>query len=331
MSKTLFGVAAFVASFAVFSVACSSKHDDGAPAQPEGDTPVGPFIDGGTSPADDGGLPVFNLDDSGSDTPIADAGPDVTPVDNDPGAASGALIFGTDSAGRLVSFRENAAGTVGVKLVTGLAGGEVLLNVTFRPATGVLYGLGSGSHVYTIDGKTGIATIVGDGKGFQPFLQAQADGFDFDPVADQIRIQTDVDQDLRLDPTTAKAVATDGTLAFAPDDMNFGQSPNLVGTAYTNSVTPAPTTTMLYAVDSTRNLLVRLPSPDDGMIETVGDLGVDIEPASGFDISKTGTAYGAFLVGSELALYTVDLTTAKATKKGVIGYPVPLTSIAVQP
>ena len=333
MSKTLVAVAAIFGVSAIFSVACSTKYDSAADPPPTDSSGVSPFIDAaGASPGDDGGIPLFNFDDSGSTTtPINDAGPDVTPAENDPGATQGALIFGTDAAGRLVSFREKAAGTVGVKLVTGLASGDVLRNVTFRPATGVLYGLGSASHLYTIDPKTGVATVVGDGMGFTPSLAAQANGFDFNPVADKIRIQTDVDQDLRIDPATAKVAAMDATLAFAPADPNFGQSPNLVGTAYTNSVTPAPTTTMLYAVDSTRNLLVKLPNPDDGMIATVGDLGVDIDQASGFDVAKTGTAYAAFLVGTELGLYTIDLTSAHATKMGVIGYPVALTSIAVQP
>ena len=71
----------------------------------------------------------------------------------------------------------------------------------------------------------------------------QADGFDFNPVADKIRVHTDVDQDLRLDPKTGKVAGVDGTLSFAPNDVNFGQSPNLVGTGYTNSVTPAPQST----------------------------------------------------------------------------------------
>ena len=87
---------------------------------------------------------------------------------------------------------------------------------------------------------------------------------------------------------------------------------------------------MLYAIDSTRNILTRLPSPNDGLVETVGALGVDFDSPAGFDISKQGIAYGALHSGAETGLYTVDLGSGVATKVGTIGHPVPLTSIAVE-
>lgn len=255
----------------------------------------------------------------------------VQPVDDDPGPTFGARVWGTDQDGRLVSFRVNAPDKVSVKLIMAVPVGEKILNVTFRPSNKALYGLGNGSHVYTIDTATGVATVVGDGKPFTPALMGQADGFDFNPVADKLRVHTDVDQDLRLDPTTGKVAGVDAMLAFAPTDRNVGQSPNLVGTGYTNSVSPAPATTMLYAIDSTRNLLTRLPNPNDGLVETVGDLGVDVDQSAGFDISSKGVPYAALRVGNETALYTVDLASGAATKMKAIDYPLAITSIAVEP
>ena len=116
-----------------------------------------------------------------------------------------------------------------------------LVGIDFRPANGMLYGLGSSSRIYTIDRTTAAATVVGDGAAFTPALAGQAHGFDFNPVADRIRVHTDVDQNLRLDPTTGKVSVVDGTLSFAATDVNAGQSPNVVGTGYTNSVSPART------------------------------------------------------------------------------------------
>jgi hypothetical protein len=318
---------------------CSSDEEADAAAEAVKPDPVpGSAATAPSGPQADGGaeLPALNLPDPGTTPtppvdPPADAGPDVAVVENDPGDGLGERVFGLDEGGRLVSFRVNKPDTVSVKPITGLAAGERLLNIDFRPVDSTLYGLGSGSRLYTINIAAGVATVVGDGMAFTPAVTGQAHGFDFNPVPDKIRVHTDVDQNLRLDPITGKVTMLDGTLAFAAADVNAGQSPNIVATAYTNNVTPAPATTMLYGIDSTRNLLVRLPTPNDGMVETVGALGIDVDQVAGFDISRLGVAYTAMRVGAETALYTIDLTTGAATKTGVIAYPVGLTSISVQP
>jgi hypothetical protein len=320
-------------------VGCQIEEAEPAADAPKPDPVIGPGPV--TVGPDAGSVPAFDLPDTSAPAPVpvpvgdagasVDASIDVQPVENDPGAALGARVWGTDEDGRLVSFRVNEPGTVAVKLVSGLAAGEKILSIDFRPANGGMYALGSTSRVYTIDRATGAATVVGDGAAFTPAVSGQAHGFDFNPVADQIRVHTDVDQNLRLDPITGKVTLLDGPLRFAPADVNVGQSPNLVATAYTNSVSPAPTTTMLYALDSTRDLLTRLPAPNDGLVETIGALGVDVEQVGGFDISRQGVPYAALRVGAESALYTIDLATGVATKVGVIGYPAGLTSIAVEP
>lgn len=327
MSKKLLIAAAAVTACALSVIGCTaSSNDDPGASAPAPDPTVGPNAAPVGVP-DAAPIPPFNFAD-GAAPPSGDAGLDVQPIEQDPGAALGALVWGTDADGRLVSFRVQAPDKVSVRGIIGLAPGEKLLNIAVRPANGMIYGLSSRSIIYTVS-TVGVAAAVG--PAFTPALQAQASGFDFNPVADKIRIHTDVDQDLRLDPLTGKVVGVDGVLAFAPTDPNAGQSPNLVGTAYTNSVTPAPTTTMLYAIDSTRNLLTRLPDPNDGMIETVGPLGVDADAMAGFDIGKNGVALAALHVGNETALFTVDLTTGAATKLAAIAHPIALTSIAVEP
>lgn len=52
------------------------------------------------------------------------------------------------------------------------------------------------------------------------------------------------------------------------------QTPQIGGTAYTNSVAGATSTT-LYAIDVARDVLVTLANPNDGIITTVGPLGVN--------------------------------------------------------
>jgi len=327
---------ALVAAVVGVSALIGCTSDDGEPeaeaAKP--DPMIGPNPTQTGTQGDAGPVPPFDFPDTGFPGVVApaDAGADVVaPVENDPGAALGERVWGVDEGGRLVSFRVNEPGTVSNKPITGLAAGEKILNIDFRPANAGMYGLGSTSRVYTINSTTGLATVVGDGTAFTPAVSGQAHGFDFNPVADKIRVHTDVDQNLRLDPITGKVTMLDGVLTFGAADVNFGQSPNVIGTAYTNSVTPAPATTILYGIDSTRNLLVRLPTPNDGTVETVGALGVDVDHVGGFDIGRLGTAYAALTVGPEVALYTIDLATGAATKLGGIGYPTGLTSIAVEP
>lgn len=322
--------ATMVATFSIgFAFGCS---EDEAAEPTSGPAPVptiGPAPPAGPPPTSS--LPQLNLPlDSGPPSP-GDAGPDVPPVDKDPGPPAGVQIFAVDTDGRLISFRVTQPELVSVRLVKGLEPGEKLLGIDFRPATGQLYGLGSTSRLYTIDRVSGTATKVGDGMPFSPPLAGQAHGFDVNPVADKIRVHTDVDQNLRLDPTTGKVAGVDGALAFATGDPNFGQSPNIVGTAYTNSVSPAPSTTQLYGIDSTRNLLVMLANPNDGQVTTLGPLATDFAEVAGFDITGANVAYAVLRAGTELGAYRIDLATRVPTKLGVIGHPVPVVGIAVEP
>lgn len=62
--------------------------------------------------------------------------------------------------GRLLGFNTATPGTILSDVpITGLIGGDVIVGIDFRPATGQLYGLGSvGGRLYTITPTTGAAT-----------------------------------------------------------------------------------------------------------------------------------------------------------------------------
>lgn len=120
-------------------------------------------------------------------------------------------------------------------------------------------------------------------------------------------------------------------------DTNETRNPSLVGTAYT--VTTWDTTaTRLYAIDSERDALVRLPSPNSGGIVTVGPLGFDTGPMVGFDIAPAapgavGIAYPALAApgASRSGLFIVDLAAGVASPTGSIGVASPMVGIAVSP
>ena len=226
--------------------------------------------------------------------------------------------LGVTDANELIEFDTATPNVAVTTPITGLVVGEIIVGIDFRPATGELYALSSDSRLYTIDPATAIATQVGSDGAFT--LGGLEFGFDFNPVPDRIRVVSDVDENLRLNPTNGTLAATDGTLAYAAGDVNDGADPNVVASAYTNSFATATSTT-LYGIDSTLNTLVTQAPPNAGTLNTVGSLGIDVTDAGGFDIQASGnTAFAALsLDGLVSELYTIDLTTGAATLVGSIG------------
>lgn len=206
--------------------------------------------------------------------------------------------------------------------VTGLAAGETLQGLDFRPTTGQLYALGGSSRLYTIDLATGAATQVG--PVFSTLLNGTRFGFDFNPSVDRIRVVSDAGQNLRLHPVTGAVVFVDGALAYVAGDVNAGAVPAVAAGAYLNSIKAASATTVttLYDVDAAQDALVTQVPPNNGALNTVGPLGVDAAGFVAFEISgETGAAYAAFVPagGAATNLYRVSLRTGAATLLGALG------------
>ncbi len=190
------------------------------------------------------------------------------------------------------------------KPVSGLQPGERILGIDFRPATGQLYALGSNSRVYVINTSSGAAAPVGSGA-LSVALQGTDFGFDFNPVADRIRIISNTGQNLRVEPSTL-SVTEDGRI-------NPG-TPSVTASAYTNNYAGATTTT-LYNFDTNTDMLYRQVPPNDGTLVAVGPSGVDALGNNGFDIGGTsGNAYAILQSGGSTILFKVDLNTGKATQ-----------------
>jgi hypothetical protein len=246
------------------------------------------------------------------------------------------LLTGITLTNTLVTFDSSTPGAPLTSVgVTGLQTGEFVLGIDRRPATGVLYGLGSTSRLYTINATTGVATQVGSAGAFS--LSGTAFGFDFNPVVDRIRVVSTTGQNLRLNPNDGTLTGTDTSLAYVGGDPNAGATPRDVAAAYTNNFSGALTTT-LFGIDSILDTLVRQGSPNGspispntGQLFTIGPLGVDTSDLAAFDISGlSGTAYAAFTAptGSASQLYTVNLATGAATLVGTIGTGVTLSGLA---
>lgn len=251
--------------------------------------------------------------------------------------ASGVTIYAVTIGNTLVSFDSATPGVLrSVALISGLQPGETVDAIDFRPRNSRLYALGSTNRLYTINTQSGAATLVGTGP-VGPALNGTAIGFDFNPVADRIRVVTDADENLRLNPDNGTVVAVDGSLSYAAGDLWDQVNPNVVAAAYTDNF-PGATATTLYGIDIDGVRLVRQGSangspvsPNEGQLTTIGKLGVTTTGMAGFDIATNGAAFASLTSPDNTLsqLYSINLTTGAATRIGNIGSSEAIRDIAV--
>jgi WD40 repeat protein len=218
------------------------------------------------------------------------------------------VFFGINSANQLIQYNANAVETAqSTKTITGIAGGETVLAIDFRPATGELYAVTSGSRIYVINTSTGAARAIGSAP-FSPALSGSV-GFDFNPTVDRIRLVTSSGQNLRVNPETGAAVSTDG-------NINGPATVTISGVAYSGN-TAGSANTVLYDIDITTQKLYRQTPPNAGTLVEIGSLGVVATGENGFDISPDGTvALASLNVGGQTNLYRVDTATGKVSLLG---------------
>ncbi|RYG77038.1 DUF4394 domain-containing protein, partial [bacterium] len=90
--------------------------------------------------------------------------------------------------------------------------------------------------------------------------------------------------------------------------------------AYTNAFANAPSTVM-FDIDATFDTLVRQDPPNDGVLQTIGPLGVDCGDDAGFDIVSPRRGVDEAFAVCGASLYSVDLLTGSAKSIGEIGAP----------
>jgi hypothetical protein len=198
--------------------------------------------------------------------------------------------------------------------ISGLPASEMIISIDYRPATGQLYALGSSSRLYIINENSGVATALGQ-TSFSPAISGENASIDFNPTVDRIRLVTASGQNLRLHPELGTVVAIDGSI-------NGGMNPKIGAVAYTNSMAGASTTT-LYDVDFEGDKLFIQTPPNDGGLQEVGDLKINIKGKGGFDINPDNSA--ALLVANEnnqSRLFSIDLSSGRAKWVGKFKMPI---------
>ncbi|TWI61208.1 uncharacterized protein DUF4394 [Pseudoduganella lurida] len=238
------------------------------------------------------------------------------------------MVYGLTDDNRLLGFKVATPNTIDSTVaVTGLASGETLLGIDYRPKDGLMHGLTSTARIVTIDPATGAATVkatlaadAADTTAPYTALGGTSFAVDFNPVADRLRVIGSTGQSLRINVDTG-ATTTDGAINRASGPAT------VIAAAYTNSIAGA-TATMLYDLDSTSDVLALQNPPNDGTLVNVGPLGIDIAGTGAMDIA--GGANGLVLAALRTTttgastLYRIDLATGTATP--VNGAATPATS-----
>ena len=240
--------------------------------------------------------------------------------------------------------------------VLGVAAAQSLVGMDFRPSNGLLYALGYDSvavspapnaQLYTISTTgttTGTVTAVGSAMRLELGRRTARIGFDFNPVADLIRITSTNRANYRLNPATGAIAGTDTNLAYASGTPAV---PGIGAVAYSNSF-PGAATTTLYAFDELNNGLLSVVNPPNAGTLTSpvtvmfqgpsGNFGVGSPSAIDFDIyANTATnSNDGYLVevtaGGSSNLYRLNLTTGQGVLVGNIVpsvVPFPIRDIAV--
>ena len=215
-------------------------------------------------------------------------------------------LFAVDDDNQLHRFSSDAPGSGTAINITGLQTGEAIVGIDLRPQTGALYGVGNTGgtgRLYVINTVTGAATQVGP----TTTLSGTSFGVDFNPVVDRLRVVSDADQNLRINPDNG-IVTMDAPLQYAMGDPNEGMNPNVVASGYTNNFFGATTTT-LYAIDTGLNTVVMQNPPNNGTLTTIAPLDMPASTLSGFDILDSNEGYATTTgAGSSTVLFVDPLT-----------------------
>jgi hypothetical protein len=252
---------------------------------------------------------------------------------------------------QLLIFSSADPAAVTARTLFGVAAGEQMVGVDFRPATGHLYGLAvdaaaNTGSLYIIDLATGdcsqlwpgaIAFVDGIGTAVDLPAATAGYGFDFDPVTDRIRVTTGTDLNFRINPAAGSPV--DGAAAVIgvqPDPSILQAGASIPAVAYTNASEPGGTVTTLYAVNESGDQLCLLAAATGELSNCeVLQHGLQFNPiwySTGFDIPgnvrapsldapvTSGVGYlAATVIGGATNLFEINLVTRAVVDRGPIG------------
>jgi hypothetical protein len=275
------------------------------------------------------------------------------PGETTSGTAGKETVLAVTASNTLVRFDAGRPGSlVSSHPLVGLRPGETVLGMDHRPSDRRLYAVGSSNRLYRIDPAGATATPVGEP--FTVALSGTAFGVAFDPVSGRLVVIGDTGQRLRIDADLGTVVDGDDGLpglqtgipsAYAAGDMQAGQRPALVATAFGSAPSSSSTAAATqFALDAAWGMLVTIgPSgmADEpalpgraSLLHTVGELGTGGFERAAFDIArKPRTGYAAITpVNAGTSNWVViDLGTGTARSLGRIGGTEAVRAVAILP
>ena len=226
---------------------------------------------------------------------------------------------------RLVTFQsDNVTNVAPSRAITGLPGGETIIGLDFRPLAGSSTA-SVASRLYMIDPTTAVAPQVG-ATPFIPLLGGTL-RLRLQPPVDRIRVTSDAEQNLRLNPDTGRR---GGRHEPRLRRRRPAPAPSRTSRLGLHEQLRRRDATTLFDIDNARHALVIQNPPNDGTLTTVGALGTD-NNAAAFDIGDSNVGY-AVLNGEQNRqnLFRIDLSNGHATQATnfFIGTDQPLTGLA---
>lgn len=246
---------------------------------------------------------------------------------------SGLNVVGLTRDQRLICFNERNPGkAINIGVVSGLTGGDTaLVGIDYRVQDNMLYGVANAGGVYRLNVMNAQATLV---NRLTVALNGTAFGVDFNPVADRLRIVSDTGQNLRHNINVDGVTIADTALNYTAGVTAMG----IVGSAYTNNDLDPNTNTTLYNLDATLDQIVVQSPPNSGALVANGKLTIDATAVVGFD-TYSSLKQGVTVDVQSLAaiktadgatkLYSINVTTGKATARGGFSTKDAVTDIAM--
>lgn len=228
--------------------------------------------------------------------------------------AEAATLVGLTGDNQLIRIDSETRRAMPAVRITGANG--TVVGIDQRPQDGRLYGITSTGQIVTLDPANGRATQVSQLN--TPFQAAGRAIFDFNPVANRVRIMGMDGQNLRVNVETGEA-ATDGRLKNAEGSPAAATMPRVVAGAYTNSLQGA-TATMLLTIDPSTNSLNLQNPPNDGVQAPRARLSMQVPATVALDILSDGTNNWGFVMAGS-TLHALDLASGALTARGNVALP----------
>lgn len=232
----------------------------------------------------------------GTGIPLRSIAISLTPFENS--------VFGLNLNGQLIRFETEDASSIVTADITGATG--TFIGVDFRPADQLLYGVTTTGQVYTINLLTYVATQVGNTLNctFPAPSSPLFYGFDWNPVANQLRVIDTNGNNWRIDVTNSLCLVD----TSITDTTGGSTVPALTAIAYANN-TVGQTVTSLLAFDVVGQSYGIVSPPNGGLYTPFGpltDYALPTTNAASYDIFGNGNGLATFQIGTNSYVGSVN-------------------------